>query len=48
MRIKKAQSTDAPGGRTDADETRCAFFLDTDGLSLGDRAAIWRSYMTAG
>lgn len=47
MRIKEARSTDTPGGRIDDDETRCAFLLDTDGLSLSDRAAIWRSYMTA-
>jgi hypothetical protein len=46
MRIKEARSTDTPGGRIDDDETRCAFLLDTDGLSLGDRAAIWRTYLT--
>lgn len=47
MRVKEARSTDTPGGRIDDDETRCAFLLDTADLSLDDRAAIWRSYMTA-
>ena len=47
MRIKKADSTSVPGGRSDDDKTRLSFLLDTDHLSRADRAAIWRSYTTA-
>ena len=47
MRIKKADSTSIPGGRSDDDKTRLSFLLDTGHLSRADRAAIWRSYTTA-
>lgn len=47
MRVERSGSTSTPGARLDDDETRCAFVLDTNHLSLADRAAIWRNYAMA-
>jgi len=47
MKTKPPPVTDTPGSTLGDDEIRAAFVLDTGGLSLAERATIWRSYATA-
>ena len=47
MKTISPPATNTPGSNLGDDESRAAFVLDTGGLSLAERATIWRSYATA-